>query len=140
MVWQIVEGKARWISQLLSGRTNRKSTEDIGTVVLTAALAKAIALGDSRVLDKTKLETELTNLESRWLTWQAGRSALRRSLDTLPTEIERLRARAEYYTRCLTERTDSTLTLYRADRDGALSLRRLTKRPTYTFAPSGTSS
>ena len=119
VVWQIVEGKARWISQLLSGRTNRKSTEDIGTVVLTAALAKAIALGDSRVLDKTKLETELTNLESRWLTWQAGRSALRRSLDTLPTEIERLRARAEYYARCLTERTDSTLTLYRADRDGA---------------------
>ena len=117
VVWQIVEGKARWISQLLSGRTNRKSTEDIGTVVLTAALAKAIALGDARVLDKTKLETELTNLESRWLTWQAGRSALRRNLDTLPAEIERLRARAEYYARCLTVRTDDGLLLYRADRE-----------------------
>lgn len=115
VVWQIVEGKARWISQLLSGRTNRKSTEDIGTVVLTAALAKAIALGDVRVLDKTKLETELTNLESRWLTWQAGRSALRRNLDTLPSEIERCRARAEYSARCLAVRTDEKLSLIRAD-------------------------
>jgi hypothetical protein len=117
VVWQIVEGKARWISQLLSGRTNRKSTEDIGTVVLTAALAKAIALGDVRVLDKTKLETELTNLESRWLTWQAGRSALRRNLDTLPAEIERLQARAEYYARCLTVRTDDGLLLYSPARE-----------------------
>ena len=115
VVWQIVEGKARWISQLLSGRANRKSTEDIGTVVLTAALAKAIALGDVRVLDKTKLEIELTNLESRWLTWQAGRAALRRNLDTLPAEIERLQARAEYSARCLAVRTDETLGLLHTD-------------------------
>lgn len=111
VVWQIVEGKARWISQLLSGRTNRKSTDDIGAVVLTASLAKAIALGDTRVLDKTRLETELLGYENRWLTWQNGRSVLRRSLDSLPREIDRLKQRAEYSARCASLLTNEPLWL-----------------------------
>lgn len=98
VVWQIVEGKARWISQLLSGRVARKTVEDVGAVVLTASLAKAVALGDSRVLEKTRIEMELTGLERRWLAWCNSRSALRRDADRLPSQIERLRVSVRRFT------------------------------------------
>jgi len=97
VVWQIVEQKARWISQLLSGRVGRKVVEDIGSVVLTASLAKAVALGDTRVLDKTRLETELGGFERRWLSWAQGRAALRRDVERIPGEIANLRRQAEHF-------------------------------------------
>lgn len=95
VVWQIVEGKARWQQQLYRGRVGRRSTEDVGAVVLTASLAKAVALGDARVLDKVRLESELALLEARWLSWSQSRAVLRRDSERLPGEIAALTARAE---------------------------------------------
>lgn len=92
VVWQIVEGKARWLNQLMSGTAARREAEDIGAVVLTASLAKAVALGDSRVLEKTRLEVELAGLERRWLSWSQSRTALRRDTARLPSQIAALRA------------------------------------------------
>lgn len=94
VVWQIVEGKARWQQQLYRGKVGRRSTEDVGAVVLTASLAKAVALGDTRVLEKVRLEGELALLEARWLSWSQGRGVLRRDVDRLPGEIATLEARA----------------------------------------------
>ena len=99
VVWQIVEGKARWISQLMSGAAARREVEDIGAVVLTAGMAKAVALGDARVVEKIRLETELAALERRWQSWRSGRAVLRRGVEGLAERVERLRRRAE----CLRE-------------------------------------
>lgn len=95
VVWQIVEGKARWISQLMSGAAARREVEDIGAVVLTAGMAKAVALGDARVVEKIRLETELAALERRWQSWRSGRAVLRRGVEGLAERVERLRRRAE---------------------------------------------
>ncbi len=94
VVWQIVEGKARWQQQLYRGRVSRRTADDVGAVVLTASLAKAVALGDRRVLDKVRLEGELAVLEARFLSWQQSRAALRRDAERLPVEIEQLSRRA----------------------------------------------
>ncbi len=95
VVWQIVEGKARWISQLMTGVASRREVEDIGAVVLTAGMAKAVALGDARVVEKIRLETELGAMERRWQSWRSGRAVLRRGAESLPARIARLEAQAE---------------------------------------------
>lgn len=92
IVWQIVENKARWISQLYSGRVSRRSAEDVGAVVLTASIARAVAMGDPRVLTKVRLEGELRVLEARYSAWCSSRSSLKRDAERLPGEIARLRS------------------------------------------------
>ena len=62
--------------------------EDIGNLVLTAGMAKAIAMGDSRVVDKIRLETELTNLERQWKAWYDTHNQLRFESRRLPALIE----------------------------------------------------
>ena len=94
VVWQIVEAKARWLRQFMSGTAARRGSDDIGAVVLTAAMAKAVALGDARVLEKTRLEIELLSLERRWLSWAQSRIAYRCDVDRLPSQIESLRSEA----------------------------------------------
>ena len=95
VVWQIVEGKARWMAQLLSGTASRRGADDLGAVVLTAGMAKAIALGDGRYLEKMRLEAELGSLERRFLSWRQGRRATARSIPMLETEMRTGREEAE---------------------------------------------
>ncbi len=94
VVWQIVEGKARNLAQIMSGKATRRVADDIGAVVLTASMAKAVALGDSRVLTKVRLEVELYGLERRWLSWLSSRTAYRRDVAALPAQIDELTRRA----------------------------------------------
>jgi hypothetical protein len=63
-------------------------TDDIGTLVLTAGMAKAIALGDARVVDKIRIETELTMLERQWKSWNDTRLQMRYEARKIPEMIE----------------------------------------------------
>jgi hypothetical protein len=87
IVWQIVEQKARFVAQLMTGRVARRLVEDVGAVVLTASLAKAVALGDDRVLAKTRLEVEIGAAERRWLSWISQRAVTRRLAEQLRREL-----------------------------------------------------
>lgn len=100
IVWQIVENKARWIGQLYAGRVSRHSAEDVGAVVLTASIARAVAMGDPRVLTKVRLEGELRILEARYVAWCSSRTSLKRDADRLPNEIAKLRAACARFEAC----------------------------------------
>jgi flagellar motility protein MotE (MotC chaperone) len=62
-MWQNNERKMRFISAALSGDRSIRTLEDIGAdAVNQFAMAKAIASGDSRLLQKAGLETEIARL------------------------------------------------------------------------------
>ena len=57
--WQIIQIKAEFLRQIKRDRYGKRTAEDVGDLVLSAGMAKAIALGDVRVVEKAQLELEL---------------------------------------------------------------------------------
>jgi N12 class adenine-specific DNA methylase len=62
--WQILEHKARMISQVRNWDGTLNSIEDIGSEAANAADMKAAASGDPLILEETKLRNEVNRLES----------------------------------------------------------------------------
>ncbi len=62
--WDTVERKAKFISQVMNGRIDVRSIEDIDAVVIGFAEMKALATGNPAILDLVKTETELTKLKA----------------------------------------------------------------------------
>jgi len=62
-MWQTNERKARFIAAALSGDRSIRSLEDADHQANQFALAKAIASGDARLIQKAGLETEIARLE-----------------------------------------------------------------------------
>ena len=58
-MWQTNERKARFIAAALSGDRSIRSLEDADHQANQFALAKAIASGDARLIQKAGLETEI---------------------------------------------------------------------------------
>jgi N12 class adenine-specific DNA methylase len=61
-MWQNNERKARFIAAALSGDRSIRRVEDVGSQVNQFAMAKAIASGDSRLMLKAGLESEIAKL------------------------------------------------------------------------------
>ena len=62
-MWQNNERKARFIAAALSGDRSSRRVEDIGSQANQFAMAKAIASGDGRLMQKAGLENEIAPLE-----------------------------------------------------------------------------
>src|SRR5271166_3448425 len=62
-MWQTNERKARFIAAALSGDRTVRTIDDIGETANQFALAKAIASGDARLLQKAGLEGEIARLD-----------------------------------------------------------------------------
>jgi N12 class adenine-specific DNA methylase len=74
--WQLLENKARFIGQVITGEVSSRSADDIGDTVLTAAEVKAIASGNPRILERFGLETDLARLDRVRRTWLDTRRTL----------------------------------------------------------------
>ena len=61
--WQMLERKARFIDMAMSGDRSIRRLEDAGSQVNQFAMAKAIASGDPRLMQKAGLEAELARLD-----------------------------------------------------------------------------
>jgi len=61
--WQLLERKARFIQMAMAGDRSIRRLEDAGSEVNQFALAKAIASGDPRLMQKAGLEAEIARLE-----------------------------------------------------------------------------
>jgi N12 class adenine-specific DNA methylase len=62
-MWQLVENKQRFISQIKSGNMIQRSCEDIDETVLSFAEVKAIATGDERIKEKMDLDLEISRMQ-----------------------------------------------------------------------------
>lgn len=89
VIWQIIEQKARMIQQIASGTFSGHTAEDVGDIILSAGLAKAIALGNPLVLDKIRLEAELTRYQKQYNSWLYQRAKQQMDARQLPEMIAR---------------------------------------------------
>jgi hypothetical protein len=80
-MWQNNERKARFIAAALSGDTSIRRLEDLGEGQANQfAMAKAIASGDQRLMQKAGLEAEIARLERLRAAHQDDQFAVRRQL------------------------------------------------------------
>ncbi len=62
-LWQLVENKQRFISQIKSGKMVGRTCEDIDEAVLSYAEVKAVATGDERIKEKMDIDLEVSRLQ-----------------------------------------------------------------------------
>ena len=93
-MWQALETKARFISQVMTGDNATRRAEDIGGQELSYAEVKAIATGNPAVLTLAEADAELQRLnllkrnhaDEQYL----ARRSLRQLPETIATQSERL--------------------------------------------------
>ena len=91
-MWQTIELKARLISQILRGDFNQRVVEDIDTKVFSYSEIKAIATGDTRFLQRAKLEGKIARLETIKRNHESQKSKLKQDVHkNLPKTIESLK-------------------------------------------------
>src|SRR6266853_6470881 len=61
-MWQTLETKARFISQVMTGESDLRRIEDIDGAALTYAEVKAIASGNPMVIEKANVDAEVARL------------------------------------------------------------------------------
>ncbi|GAW47930.1 MULTISPECIES: SNF2-related protein [unclassified Nocardioides] len=89
-LWQTVERKAKFINQLMRGRLDVREIEDIGDSALSYAEVKALASGDSRIMELAKAETNATKLERLERAWSAAQRSLAATIREAGPRLERL--------------------------------------------------
>jgi hypothetical protein len=89
-MWQNNERKARFIAAALSGDISVRRLEDLGEGQANQfAMAKAIASGDPRLMQKAGLEAEIARLERLRAAHIDDQHAIRRQLRDAEREIKR---------------------------------------------------
>ncbi|NRP88500.1 Modification methylase TaqI [Ensifer adhaerens] len=95
-MWQNNERKARFIAAALSGDTSIRRLEDIGEGAANQfAMAKAIASGDERLMQKAGLEADIARLERLRAAHEDDQYAVRRQMRDAEREIEMALRRIE---------------------------------------------
>ena len=92
-MWQALETKARFISQVMTGDNAARRAEDIGGQELSYAEVKAIASGNPAVLTLAEADAELQRLAILRKNHADEQYLARRALRELPDTIERLAKR-----------------------------------------------
>ena len=62
-MWQIVENKQRFISQIMTSKTPARTMQDVDETVLSYAEIKAIATGNPFIKEKMTLENDLSRIQ-----------------------------------------------------------------------------
>ncbi len=86
-MWQALETKARFISQVITGNSAVRRAEDIGGQELSYAEVKAIASGNPAVLTLAEADAELQRLALLKKNHLDEQYVARRSIDDLPKSI-----------------------------------------------------
>ena len=92
-MWQALETKARFISQVMTGENAARRAEDVGSQELSYAEVKAIASGNPAVLTLAEAEAELQRLAILKKNHADEQYLARRSSRELPDRIDRMRER-----------------------------------------------
>ena len=97
-MWQALETKARFISQVMTGEAAVRRAEDVGGQELSYAEVKAIASGNPAVLVLAEADAELQRLAVLRRNHADEQYVARRKLKELPEQIERMEKRIEALT------------------------------------------
>ena len=86
-LWQILEQKQRYISQIMTGRSSLRTCEDLDETVLQYAEFKAMAASDPRVKEKMETDNEISRLMVLKSSWQAQQADLSKKVNAYPEQI-----------------------------------------------------
>lgn len=98
-MWQALETKARFITQIMNGNSGIRRADDIGGQELSYAEVKAIASGNPAVLTLAEADAELQRLHILRKNHTDDQFLIRRKLRDLPVTIESLSQQADMLTR-----------------------------------------
>ncbi len=90
---QILETKAKFIEQFLTGQTDVREMDDIGETVLSMAEIKALASGNPKIMERVMAQNEIMKLEQLRLSWQNERRGSQRMLAGRKEELEQTNIR-----------------------------------------------
>ncbi len=95
-LWQILEQKQRYISQIMTGRSALRTCEDLDETVLQYAEFKALATSDPRVKEKMEVDNEINRLTVLKSAWQTQQNDLRFNITKrYPDEIAKATRKIE---------------------------------------------
>ena len=99
-LWQTVENKQKFISQIMTSKSPVRSCEDVDETALSYAEIKALCAGDERIKEKMDLEIDVSRLKLVKSNHLSQRYALEDSLlKHFPMEIRAAEKRIEGYQR-----------------------------------------
>jgi len=91
--WQLLERKARFIAAALAGDRSIRRLEDLGSQANQFAMAKALASGDPRLMQKAGLEAEIARLRRLRAAHFDDQHAVRRTISDAQAETASSRTR-----------------------------------------------
>ncbi|PSL08153.1 N12 class adenine-specific DNA methylase [Haloactinopolyspora alba] len=124
-LWQTVERKARFIAQIMRGRLDVRSIDDVGDNALSFAEVKALAAGDPLVLDRANASAEVNRLQRLQRAHHRQLDHLRQRRDTATGLIEQCDRDRPLLEAAIARTTNTTGEAFAMTVDGA----RFTKRP-----------
>ena len=87
-LYQTVENKQKFISQVMTSKTPLRSCEDLDESVLSYAEVKALCIGDTRIKEKMELDIDVNKLKMLEASFKDQRYALQDKLNkSLPLSI-----------------------------------------------------
>jgi hypothetical protein len=118
--WQGIETKGRFEDAYLRGDPEVRVMRDIDEQIISAGELKALASGDPRIMQKVRLEHELSRLKQQHAAWETGRRQARLSAIAAEQEAQEVRARVERMRHYQAQRTaDRSLTLFDTTHDAS---------------------
>lgn len=106
-LWQTVERKARFIGQVMRARLDVREIEDIGDTALSYSEVKALATGDPRILEKARIDAELTRLERLERSHGRNQRVLSGTISKAETDLPKLAAERQAVEEAVTRRVDT---------------------------------
>ncbi len=89
-LWQTIENKQKFISQIMTSKTLVRVTEDVDESSLNYAEIKALATGDPKIKEKMDLDNEVTKLKMLEANYKSNRYRLEDKVaKNYPEEIAR---------------------------------------------------
>jgi N12 class adenine-specific DNA methylase len=131
-LWQTVTRKAKFIAQVMRGRLDVREIEDIGETALSYDQVKALATGDPRIMEKAKVDAELTRLERLERNHARNQRNLSATIDKAEKSISEREQAVAQIDQAIQQRIDTTAdrfamtigsTRWTARADAAIALR-----------------
>jgi N12 class adenine-specific DNA methylase len=119
-MWQTVTRKAKFIDQVIHGKTTGRDAEDIGgdMAALSFSEVTALATGDMRILVKAKADSEVQRLERLESAWRRTRQHLKTTIGDSAQSAARLTDVAAQLDSALERRVDTRADAFTMRLDG----------------------
>jgi N12 class adenine-specific DNA methylase len=117
-MWQTLETKAKFITQVMSGDMTVRRIEDLDSTALTYAEVKAIASGNPLVIEKAQVDAELMKLTQLRSAHAEEQYRIRANLRHSHEEVQRCTERLANLQQDLALRQDTSGDRFRIELDG----------------------